>query len=660
MRYFECKATLDNELKTRSDEYSEICSDISTVCQEYCDRNEDKYCVCVSNLRCRNCTFIISGNGSDTVLKNECRAVWDSFGISGKIESITEISVEKVIREVRHSRDVDTPEDIEELMNFDELKYMALDEHIVVTDKLPNLADFAEFRGMPELREEAERIDSCPCESFKGHPVHYIFEEDDTESMRRTAYVLVGKLMKANRLESGRTAFMSEKMILKSRGDLISATYANLKGGTIIVSVNTARSDREYADSSEQIIKDVCKCARKYRNDVLTIFHISHNDKLAENTIASYLKDDLTLIRLREALIGRTECACYLSKLAGEKDIHNIGELMDKLDPEVDMYYASELDKIFEDYYTEHLKNELFPAYSSCEKLVAKNVDGDTEGKAAAELAEMIGLSSVKDVINRSVNYYKLQQLYKERDIVVDPPARSMIFTGNPGTAKTTVARLTAKIFRDNGLIESGRLIEVGRADLVGQFVGWTAPMIKKAFKKAKGSILFIDEAYSLVDDRDGSYGDEAINTIVQEMENHRDDTIVIFAGYPDEMEMFLDKNPGLRSRIAFHIDFPDYTESELMDILKLMVRNKNMKLSKNAAVKAQNIFKEIVKQHDFGNGRFVRNLLENATMGMAQRLAKKNMAKLSIRQLTTLEADDFVMPIINTNTEKSIRRIGF
>ena len=254
----------------------------------------------------------------------------------------------------------------------------------------------------------------------------------------------------------------------------------------------------------------------------------------------------------------------------------------------------------------------------------------------------MIGLKNVKDVITKSVNYYKLHEAYKERNIIIEEPARSMIFTGNPGTAKTTVARLTAKIFRENGILEHGNLIEVGRGDLVGQFVGWTAPIIQKYFRKAKGSILFIDEAYALVDDSN-SYGDEAINTIVQEMENHRDDTVVIFAG----------------SRIAFHVDFPDYSTGELSDILKLMAKEKCMKLTDEAIEKAEKIFGQAVKNEDFGNGRFVRNLLEQAMMNMAQRLSDTDFRKASDEKITTIEAEDIIIPELNSKADKT-NRIGF
>jgi DNA polymerase III delta prime subunit len=202
----------------------------------------------------------------------------------------------------------------------------------------------------------------------------------------------------------------------------------------------------------------------------------------------------------------------YLSRLAAEKDIHDTEELRKRLDPNTNEYYISELDEIFNDYFSEHLRKTVFPAYTKCSTFKAEKKIGD--GSAADKLSEMIGLKSVKDIITKSVNYYKLHEAYKERNIIIEEPARSMIFTGNPGTAKTTVARLTAKIFRENGILEHGNLIEVGRGDLVGQFVGWTAPIIQNYFRKAKGSILFIDEAYSLVDDSN-SYGDEAINTIV-------------------------------------------------------------------------------------------------------------------------------------------------
>ena len=658
MRYFECKVKLTNEIQPRTDEGSAVCDEIARKCDEYCDRNKDSFCGCVTYLKGRECVFYMSGNGSNAVFEAEIKNFWKMLKLKGKIEKISEMPVDKVNKALRNSRHVDTPDDIEELMKVEPFRYTDIDEHIVTADGKPDLAEYADFIRMPELKAEAERIAACNNTEFIGHPVHYLIEGNDIDKTKKTVDVLVSSLMKVNRLESGRVSYIDEKRFVHERKSLIENIYDNIGGGTVLVGINTIRGENEYADTTDAMIEEVCRHALKHRNDILTIFNITRHDVKAENAIASYLKDELRLVQLREAAIGFKDCISYLGELAAEKDIHNTGELEKKLDPNTETYYISELDKIFNEYYNEHIRNTAFPAYADCNVFKAK--ESKIEGKAADELAEMIGLDSVKDVINRSVNFFRLQQAYRDRNIVMDNPARSMIFTGNPGTAKTTVARLTAKIFRDNGLLANGRLVEVGRADLVGKFVGWTAPTIKAAFRKAKGSILFIDEAYSLVDDRDGSFGDEAINTIVQEMENHRDDTIVIFAGYPDKMEGFLAKNPGLRSRIAFHVDFPDYKENELLDILRLMVKNKNMKLAGDAEDKAREIFREAVKLHDFGNGRFVRNLLESAVMGMSQRLAGQDLNKLSDEMLVTLTADDFTMPKLTAQKDDSRRKIGF
>lgn len=658
MRYFECKATLEKELKPRSDEHIDVCTEVGSICQDYCDMNNNGFSVFVVSLRSKSCNYYFAGNGCDNMLKSECKEIWDSFGLEGKLESITEVSSGRIKKHMRHSRDVETPDDIDELMKLDMIRCIELDEYIVDPDEQEDLAEYADSMCMTDLYAESERIDVCPSDKFVGHPVHYLFEDNNTENVRKAAYALIGKLIKANRLESGRTVFLTDRIILESQRNILKATYANLSGGTLIVSLNTSKVESEYADVSEEMIKDICYYAKKYRNNVLTIFHIYHNDKKAENIIDAYMDEEITLIKIREASVGRAESEKILRKLASEKEISDISEVMEKLDPDVTEYYESELASVFESYYSEYLRKKMYPAYAECRKVKEKVTE--SEGKAAADLAEMIGLNEVKNVINKSVNYFRLQKEYRERNIILDNPARSMIFTGNPGTAKTTVARLTAKIFRENGLLESGKLIEVGRADLVGKYVGWTAVQVKTAFRKAKGSILFIDEAYSLVDGKDGYYGDEAINTIVQEMENHREDTIVIFAGYPDKMEQFLAKNPGLRSRIAFHVDFPDYTEDELLEIFKLMAVNKNLRLSKKALEKSRSIFSEAVKLNDFGNGRFVRNLLESATMGMAQRLTNKNISKLTSRQLTTIEAEDLDMPVMCSKPETQKRRIGF
>ena len=280
------------------------------------------------------------------------------------------------------------------------------------------------------------------------------------------------------------------------------------------------------------------------------------------------------------------------------------------------------------------------------------------KGDAVKELEQLIGLNNAKKVITQAINFYKVQKLYAEKGVSADRPAMHMIFTGNPGTAKTTVARLFAQIMKDNGLLSKGDLYEVGRADIVGQYVGQTAPLVKAMFRKAKGSVLFIDEAYSLVDDRDGLYGDEAINTIVQEMENNREDTVVVFAGYPDKMEGFLDKNPGLRSRIAFNIPFDDYNEDELLQIAELTAEKSNMQFTDEAKVKLKDLFIESKKSADFGNGRFVRNVFEKAKMEQANRLVNMEYEDVTSEVISTLTESDIVIP--EKAKPQQTCRIGF
>ncbi len=281
-----------------------------------------------------------------------------------------------------------------------------------------------------------------------------------------------------------------------------------------------------------------------------------------------------------------------------------------------------------------------------------------TPGSAYKELREMTGLSSVKEIIDKAIASFKMDRILKDRGIPGERSSCHMVFTGNPGTAKTTVARLLAEILRDEKVLPVGNLVEVGRADLVGAVVGATAKLVKQKFREAKGSVLFIDEAYSLCDGLKNGFGDEAINTIVQEMENNREHTIVIFAGYPEPMEKFLERNPGMSSRIAFKVGFDDYDVDELCDITKLMVQKKKLNITDAALEKLRKIYIDVSKCEDFGNGRFVRKMLEEAQMNIALRLKGESAANITTEMLTTIEEKD--IPRAEGSGRKSNKPIGF
>lgn len=285
-------------------------------------------------------------------------------------------------------------------------------------------------------------------------------------------------------------------------------------------------------------------------------------------------------------------------------------------------------------------------------------IEFEDEPNGRQMLDELIGLDAVKSQVNRIVALAKMQQDMKDKGVTAKPITLNMSFTGNPGTAKTTVARIMAKILYESDILSKSQVIEVGRADLIGKYEGHTANNVKETFKRAKGGLLFIDEAYSLVEHWNNAFGDEAINTMVQEMENNRADTIVVFAGYPQPMEEFLSRNPGLLSRVPFKIEFPDYSAEEMIQIAALESVKHGFSISQDAEERILDICTEARKNSENGNGRFCRNLIENAILSYAERVyggsSKSDKANIEF----VLTCDDFSEIQVKKSKEK--RSIGF
>ena len=223
-----------------------------------------------------------------------------------------------------------------------------------------------------------------------------------------------------------------------------------------------------------------------------------------------------------------------------------------------------------------------------------------------------------------------------------DPPPLHMSFTGNPGTGKTTVAMRMASILHGLGYVRKGQLVAVTRDDLVGQYIGHTAPKTKEVIKRAMGGVLFIDEAYYLYrPENERDYGQEAIEILLQIMENHRDDLVVIFAGYKDRMDRFFSSNPGMASRVAHHVDFPDYSQDELVSIAKLMLERMQYALSADAAAALREYIALRITQPRFSNARSIRNALDRARLRQANRLFERREEPITPEALSTLEAAD-------------------
>lgn len=314
----------------------------------------------------------------------------------------------------------------------------------------------------------------------------------------------------------------------------------------------------------------------------------------------------------------------------------------DQVQPKLIDYIAATYPKTDLTYseYRDRLINKIL--FSKNDRITTKDIPDYEKEKTLdeifKELNELVGLSKVKQVLNELVNLIELKEKSKG-DLDIKSTNLHMVFLGNPGTGKTTVARLIAQILYNLKYIKQNKLIEVSSKDLVAEYVGQTGPKTMAIIEKAKGGVLFIDEAYTLASSSGtgNSYNEEAIATLIQEMENNRDNLVVIFAGYTKEMQAFLNSNSGIVSRIGYTLEFEDYTEQELLEIFKLMLKKAGFKITEQALNKAEKLIKEAKMCVNFGNARFVRNMYEKTVIKHASNTKGKKQKNI----LKTIEEQD-------------------
>lgn len=264
------------------------------------------------------------------------------------------------------------------------------------------------------------------------------------------------------------------------------------------------------------------------------------------------------------------------------------------------------------------------------------------EGDPYKELDELIGLQSVKEEVHTLANFVKIQKMRADKGLKNPKLSYHLVFTGSPGTGKTTVARIVARIYKDLGILKKGHLVETDRSGLIGQYVGQTAPRVNAVCDSALNGVLFIDEAYALTQSDNGNdYGAEAVATLLKRMEDDRDKLVVIVAGYPKEMKKFIDSNPGLQSRFNRYINFPDYSADELYQIFRMYMNKNEYTITKEAASYLQQRLEHAVahKDRNFGNARFVRNVFEKVIQVQANRLSTAK--NVSTRELTEITLSD-------------------
>lgn len=557
---------------------------------------------------------------------------------------------------------IDSDEDISKMLNFFSL-YTASSRRTIYSDRI-----IEEDKSFEEIRfdvqenglsrgylDEIERISGGKTiDKFVCHPVHYFIQSKNSDKEQLMINDLLIALYNKGRILSKRyTSINAENYRLDE--NVLENIYTINDGNTVLINIAEIKDAETDLNLGGIDLREICRVANNHSSKTLTIFTSKDCSPSVKETIINSI-GEMPLVEINEDSFSKLAAVDLLKKLAQKDEVELSDGLVERLMQSDKDYDYDEINMMYTKWYHKHVVNDLFPEYGKY--LVAKTIE-EEESMASPhyELSNMIGLDKVKKIIDDAIKYYALQKEYKVRGIKCNSPTMHMVFKGSPGTAKTSVARLFARILNEKGIQTGGKFVEVGRADLVGKYVGWTAKVVRKAFDDARGGVLFLDEAYSLVDDRNGSYGDEAINTIVQEMENRRKDTIVIFAGYKDQMDKFLDKNPGLFSRIAFHVDFEDYSNQELLDIASLLANKMSLKIDEGAKEKLLQTFAEARKDKCFGNGRFVRNLLDKSKIRLAGRLMKSDLQCLTDDELVTLKPEDIVF---EKRADKSIPRIGF
>ena len=514
-----------------------------------------------------------------------------------------------------------------------------------------------ELATYKNLREELDRVYASKPIIKNSHPVHYVLYTQNRDVRRETYRTLLEALYHQERIENKRYCYVDINAITVSTiKNRIDDFYKSNFGGCIVVRLDQYDDDDEFGFPATDSLEIFAKYAKLYQHNVLTIFCLPMYDEIAKNILEQNL-GGITLVEIKESTFDYNSSKQYLSRLAKKEKFNIDKTLYLKLEKDKE-YTAEDLSVYYQEWKNKVLKKDCYPQYEQVQAIEEKTRKEAPSGEAYAELERLIGLDSAKKTIKQIISYGKMRNFYRGFDIKAEMPALNMAFLGNPGTAKTTVARLLGKILYENGIIEKNIVVETGRGDLIAKYVGQTAPLVQSAYKKAEGGILFIDEAYSLVDDRRGMYGDEAINTIVQEMENRRNSVITIFAGYPKEMKEFIARNPGLKSRIGFIVNFDDYSEDELCEISMLIAKDQGLTINASGLTKLKEIYKGIKGEDCFGNGRYARTMIEQARMRQAQRITALNPDEINKEVVTTLIDEDFESNVELESAKKV--KIGF
>ena len=461
-----------------------------------------------------------------------------------------------------------------------------------------------------------------------------VFENIDKANFR--CLDVVFQLIKNGTYRLAKRYVLQNNMLVDSTGMLNTASISELNtNGKYFVFTSTR--------PAEKVTEYVGNEFARLINDIIVLDELSSLE--LQEIVGRLLTNFTTKVKKQLQINMQIDCSCVeeiLNCYDTTKGVNSLAEAIDekiyKPLSEYRLQHSAQEEESavlkYEDSYNLYINNGVVTLDS-----YAKRYDVLALESVKQELDAVIGLTKVKEYVLNLENNLTVQRLRAAKGLKAADLSMHMIFTGNPGTGKTTIARIVAKYLKAIGVLSSGQLREVSRSDMVGQYVGQTAKLTTELITSAIGGVLFIDEAYSLCRDKNDVFGLEAIDALVKGIEDHRDNLVVILAGYSDEMADFLKTNPGLKSRFPNVIDFEDYTPDEMYEIAKITAKSKGYRIAEECRTPMLDVFerKQIKGKNDSGNGRLARNLIESAILNQSQRIAKDGTQDLEL-----LTAEDF------------------
>lgn len=547
---------------------------------------------------------------------------------------------------------------------FNELLPNYNERHISTHDTILREKD-AEVTGLSLRRDytkELERMGSAQPTLAQGHPVHYLLVSHSGRDAYEVSCGLTYHLSERKRLAHKHLIEVNFDIRVPAFFAEIEPGYFSLKsilekaapGSAVFFTIDENFFSEMQRSMSDAIIDQLTQEILEARHQ--TLFYLWTTDKNGKATSRILEKlSDVSLVEISDNELTTDEALVEMQRLLSDK-LMDPELAKDLLPKEKQSYRPIEITLAFNTWFDEHLRTNVYPQYSTV-KPFAEQVTEEIQGSAYQELQAMIGLDEVKAMVDRFIASHHMYKRYQKLGMNVVQPSWHCAFLGAPGTAKTTVARLFGRILKENGILAVGDFVEVTRADLIERYIGWTARNVRKYVKAAKGSVLFVDECYSLVDGKEGLYGDEAIAELVAAMENNYDDVVIIFAGYKDKTEEFIARNPGLRSRINFKMTFEDYNAKELADIAQKMAKDRGFRLTAEARERVAKLMQDVLGQKDFGNGRYARNVIDQAIMNQGVRIYKSGMDQATDEDVQTLLAEDFPQPLSDTTESREAHR---